>query len=115
LLSPYLNVSICCHGRGYEHFGQKYDHSRKYMIAAAGAGTFGYVYYLRSLEEVPFTHRKHAILLVTPAMERTVGEHTFDEVKADGCLSLLFSAVSLHPPQRGIRFPLMIATLFCFP
>ena len=57
------------------------------MIAAAGAGTFGFIYYLRSLEEVPFTYRKHAIMLVTPAMERTVGEHTFDEVRAVGAVA----------------------------
>jgi hypothetical protein len=68
--------------RGYVHFESErpwYRHpaARYYAggIAAAGA-----LFYLSSREEVPYTHRKHAMMFVSNAMEYKLGEHTFKQV-----------------------------------
>lgn len=52
------------------------------MYAAGGAGVTFLAYYYSCRQEVPYTHRKHAILLVTEDMERHLGEETFKSVSA---------------------------------
>ncbi len=47
---------------------------------ALGGIAVGAWYYRSCLEEVPYTHRKHAILFVTERMEKAMGEQTFAHV-----------------------------------
>lgn len=44
-----------------------------------GIGTLGSIYYVTHLQEVPYTHRKHAIF-VSPQTEIQLGVQTFEEV-----------------------------------
>lgn len=36
-------------------------------------------------EEVPYTHRKHAIMMVTHNMELAIGQQTFQQVRRVQC------------------------------
>jgi len=69
--------------KGYTHF----DSSRGSWFSfgpraqyALGAGVFGFgVYYWSSLETVPFTGRRHAILFVSRKGEQELGKHLFEQ------------------------------------
>ena len=43
------------------------------------AGGAGGIYYVTHIETVPYTHRRHAVL-VSPATERSLGSQTFKQV-----------------------------------
>ena len=72
------------------------------MVGAGGAG-----YYVAHIETVPYTHRRHAVL-VSPATERALGADVFKQVSAAGIKSISEGSALL---QRGMR----IQTLSCFP
>lgn len=50
------------------------------MLVVGGAGG---VYYVAHIETVPYTHRRHAVL-VSPATERSLGAQTFKQVWVRG-------------------------------
>lgn len=71
----------------YEHFqprgrrsitGFLDRHKTKFGVLAFG----GVIVWFQSREEIPYSHRKHAILL-SAASERALGEHIYQQVKAD--------------------------------
>lgn len=61
----------------------------------------GTIIYFSSREEIPYTHRKHAIL-VSIDLERQLGEQTFAQIKADAVAkrTLLPRA---HPATRAVE------------
>lgn len=82
-LAPVESIStIGMPCRGYTHFqrppfSQQQGRSGVYVTAAAlGLGS---ILYINSLQEVPYTHRKHAVWLTTD-MERAIGKAAFEQV-----------------------------------
>ncbi len=55
------------------------------MIAVAAGGVA--IFYFTHLEDVPYTHRRHAVF-VSPETEKVLGLQTFEQV-CTGCLQLL--------------------------
>ena len=71
--------------RGYEHFRKRtwqnyipQGRGRTVLFFLGGAGA---VTYYTHLEEVPYTHRKH-LVLISPATEKALGEANFKQVRA---------------------------------
>ena len=69
--------------RGYTHFQRPTAFSRQQgrsgvYVTAAALG-LGSILYINSLQEVPYTHRKHAVWLSTD-IERALGKTAFDQV-----------------------------------
>lgn len=78
--------------RGYEHFdgrGPVASRARLHWVGAAAVAAGG-AYYSSSLETVPYTGRRHAIMFVSQASERAAGqqvwEQTLREAGAEGRL-----------------------------
>ena len=70
-----------CRPAPYQHFKgrQPWWQSQstvRIMLVVGGAGG---VYYVAHIETVPYTHRRHAVL-VSPATERSLGAQTFKQV-----------------------------------
>ncbi|KAI8474498.1 MAG: peptidase family M48-domain-containing protein [Monoraphidium minutum] len=83
---------------GYEHFdGRGPVYNRAWVVkAAGGAAVVGGAYYFRSLEEVPYTHRRHAIF-ISPATEAQLGEQLWGETIRDAQASR-----KLLPPSHPL-------------
>ncbi len=71
--------------RGYQHFegrGRAFAFASgprgRLLLAAVVAG--GLSYYLYCLETVPYTGRRHAIMLVSNASEQWMGRRLFEDV-----------------------------------
>jgi hypothetical protein len=54
-----------------------------------GLGVAGGVYYYSSLQEVPYTHRRHAIMFVSQKSELAMGEQVWEQVRSSGLSFLL--------------------------
>jgi hypothetical protein len=80
--------------RGYQRFGnQGYGYANRFASKRAlyvyGAiGTGGVIFYYRSLEEIPYMHRWHAIF-IGPDYEKKLGKQTFTQV-------MIYPAWALH-------------------
>lgn len=72
------------------------------MVGAGGA-----IYYVAHIETVPYTHRRHAVL-VSPATERALGAEVFKQVT---CADIILTSECNALLQRGMR----IQTLLCLP
>lgn len=71
-----------CRG-AYVHFKPRRDPAkgtRQLVVLAVGAGGFT-IFYVSHREEVPYTHRKHAVF-VSPETEKMLGLQTFAQVRA---------------------------------
>jgi hypothetical protein len=71
---------LVCRG-GYVHFQQRRSGvhiSRQYLLL--GAGAVGVYVYVTHLEEVPYTHRRHFVL-ISPQTEKTIGVEQFKKVR----------------------------------
>eukprot|EP00879_Flechtneria_rotunda_P023430 GHRR01024782.1.p1 GENE.GHRR01024782.1~~GHRR01024782.1.p1 ORF type:complete len:248 (+),score=80.18 GHRR01024782.1:379-1122(+) len=82
--------------KGYEHFehrGSWWSENKRYILGGAGLG--GFAYYWSSRQEVPYTHRQHAIMLVSPRMELHIGQQTFQQVTQEAAM-----ANNLLPPHH---------------
>jgi hypothetical protein len=90
---------------GYTHFEHR---GRRYYRLSGRTGTLlgliatgGMVVWVRSREEVPYTHRRHSIL-VSPIQEHALGTATYAEVlakaRADGTL-----LPRTHPAVRAVE------------
>lgn len=75
--------------RGYEHFpGRGSSHgglgvflsNPRTRIILATTSAIGVFYYWWCLEEVPYTHRRHSIMLVSESNEKLMGKAIFEEV-----------------------------------
>ena len=55
------------------------QHGRSGVYVAAAALGLGSIFYVNSLQEVPYTHRKHAVWL-SADMERALGKAAFEQV-----------------------------------
>eukprot|EP00882_Tetradesmus_deserticola_P023045 GHRQ01025076.1.p1 GENE.GHRQ01025076.1~~GHRQ01025076.1.p1 ORF type:complete len:221 (+),score=40.73 GHRQ01025076.1:220-882(+) len=68
--------------QGYEHFGSRGSawgsHTTRLVLGGAAAGSFAYYWSCR--QEVPYTHRHHAIMMVSQKMELHIGQQTFQQV-----------------------------------
>ncbi|WIA21329.1 hypothetical protein OEZ85_000556 [Tetradesmus obliquus] len=69
-------------GKGYEHFGSRGPAwgSQTTRLVLGGTAAGGFAYYWSCRQEVPYTHRHHAIMMVSNKMELHIGEQTFHEV-----------------------------------
>lgn len=47
-------------------------------------------------QEVPYTHRTHAIMMVTTTMEKHIGQQTFQEVRASSSITKLGDAARMR-------------------
>ena len=65
--------------RSYVQFRRKPVWSGRNAYMLVGVGTLGGIYYVNHLQEVPYTHRKHAIF-VSPQTEIQLGVQTFEQV-----------------------------------
>ena len=72
---------------------------RAYATGAAVAG--GSVVWYSSRQEIPFTHRMHAIL-VTTEMERQLGESTFAQIKTEAARAGTLLPAH-HPASRAVE------------
>ena len=69
------------HYRGYVQFRRKpVWQSGKNGYILVGVGGLGALYYVTHQQEVPYTHRKHAIF-VSPETEIQLGVQTFEQVR----------------------------------
>ena len=71
----------CCRPVQYQHFRgrQPWWQSQTSVRVLVIVGGAGGVYYVTHIETVPYTHRRHAVL-VSPATERHLGTQTFKQV-----------------------------------
>eukprot|EP00882_Tetradesmus_deserticola_P005145 GHRQ01005419.1.p1 GENE.GHRQ01005419.1~~GHRQ01005419.1.p1 ORF type:complete len:344 (+),score=114.63 GHRQ01005419.1:338-1369(+) len=85
--SPIFSVHVRHAGtyvdrQGYEHFGSRGSawgsHTTRLVLGGAAAGSFAYYWSCR--QEVPYTHRHHAIMMVSQKMELHIGQQTFQQV-----------------------------------
>ncbi|KAG0597847.1 hypothetical protein M758_12G025000 [Ceratodon purpureus] len=67
------------------------------ILGVAGCGS-AYIYY-NNLETVPYTHRKHFVL-IGPSMERQLGEQEFNNLKAQMSAKIL---PPIHPQAVRVR------------
>lgn len=51
----------------------------RYLLIG-GSALFG-IYYVSSLQEVPYSHRRHAIMFVSNSLERRIGQTMFASVR----------------------------------
>ena len=69
--------------RGYTHFQRpnafSQQQGRSGIYVAAAALGLGSIFYVNSLQEVPYTHRRHAVWL-SADMERALGKAAFEQV-----------------------------------
>jgi hypothetical protein len=72
----------CCRPIQYQHFRgrQPWWQSQTSVRVVVIAGGAGVIYYVTHIETVPYTHRRHAVL-VSPATERHLGTQTFKQVR----------------------------------
>eukprot|EP00775_Hariotina_reticulata_P006780 gene6780-6997_t len=74
--------------RGYEHFDRPrtvWGPGSRAFVGLTAAG--GFAYYWSCRQEVPYTHRHHAIMMVTQQMEQHIGEQTFKEVTQQAAMA----------------------------
>ena len=76
---------------------------RPRALSLLGGATLagGTVVYISSREEVPYTGRKHAILVST-SLERALGETTFDQIKQDAASKGALLPAH-HPATRAVE------------
>ncbi|KAJ8477484.1 hypothetical protein OPV22_021211 [Ensete ventricosum] len=99
------------------HFRRKprwYQNPRAALIVVVVGGTAGVTIYYGNLETVPYTKRRHFVL-VSPAVERQLGESQFEQLKAalrgkilpalhpDSIRVRLISKEIIQALQRGLR------------
>ena len=63
----------------YAHFKRKPFWEGRQRVILIGVGAAGTLFYITHLQEVPYTHRKHAIF-VSPQTEIALGLQTFQQV-----------------------------------
>lgn len=79
--------------------GGRPQQQKKLLIILGGVGAVcTYVYYT-NLQTVPYTHRKHFVL-IGPALERQLGEQEFSNIKAQMAQKIL---PPIHPQAVRIR------------
>lgn len=69
---------------GYEHFSRKRDFSwgtKVNMYVLGSIGCTGLAIYVSNLESIPYTNRRHSLLL-SAAREKSLGIQNFQEVDA---------------------------------
>jgi hypothetical protein len=70
---------------GYQHFrgsgGTRWGLGPTARMVLAGVTLAGGVYYWRSIETVPYTARRHAILFVSRAQEQAMGQAIFKQAR----------------------------------
>ncbi|GLC33438.1 hypothetical protein PLESTB_000075700 [Pleodorina starrii] len=78
--------SVWRDSRGYEHFqgrGHTWSpNNPRLLYGTAALAVSALAYYLYSLETVPYTGRRHAIMLVSPYREQWMGKMGFEQFKA---------------------------------
>jgi hypothetical protein len=73
--------------RGYEHFQNRggaqaaWNNPRTRLALVAGFGGLG-MYYFYCLETIPYSGRRHSIMLVSTSNEKVMGKQMFEEVKS---------------------------------
>lgn len=89
---------------GYQHFNKRHSsatrqqgQARLLAIMAAGGG----VVYFSSLQEIPYTKRRHAIL-ISPESEMQLGEATWQQITAQAQSSRTLLPSS-SPPSQLVR------------
>ncbi|PNH11538.1 Mitochondrial metalloendopeptidase OMA1 [Tetrabaena socialis] len=96
---------------GYQHFegrGRAWVFSSRRAMYATAAAVGGVLsYYVYCIETVPYTGRRHSIMLVSPANERWMGQMVFNETEADR-IGLRLMARACFDPAAA---PAMLAKL----
>eukprot|EP00878_Enallax_costatus_P011950 GHUV01012477.1.p1 GENE.GHUV01012477.1~~GHUV01012477.1.p1 ORF type:complete len:182 (+),score=37.43 GHUV01012477.1:207-752(+) len=74
--------------QGYEHFGNRgRNWGPTARLAAGGVAVGGFAYYWSCRQEVPYTHRHHAIMMISNRMELHIGEQTFHQVTQEAAMT----------------------------
>ncbi|KAF8057924.1 oma1 [Scenedesmus sp. PABB004] len=97
--------------QGYEHFGSRgpAPGGGRARLLGAAAALGGASYWWSCRQEVPYTHRHHAIMMVSNAMELHIGQQTFQEVTSQAAGAHTLLPASHHYSQLVRRVGARIA------
>lgn len=109
-------VEGCFRGDGYQHFERSRTAfwTRTQMALVGGVSASGLVFWMSRRETIPYTHRRHAIL-ISIQTERQLGKMLFEQVHEIGRssrLSFLFCRSSNRQSCNGRCFQ-TITTMSC--